>query len=191
MAEVAVIPIAGGWRVTEGEVTIDAQTPNLRDGVVRVARTVRKDDTEQLVDRVNLTSQRARQRVVSQLDQKGVPVAEAVLIALERACRASSAEPERANLPRLTGAQSYIGDDLVYALRRGSRCVYATSQGDVFTEQEARERYDTTTQPDVDARFSEAALQRFKAGERDLKPGELLEDLRRLFGEHVEWPAPY
>jgi hypothetical protein len=90
--------IPNGWRL---DVTSGGETPqniifevvssHLDRGVVRAALTVRTDQALLLRDTVNLTSGRARARVVEQLAEKRVTVDERPLVALDDACRKGKA----------------------------------------------------------------------------------------------------
>jgi hypothetical protein len=89
MVDVTRIP--HGWRVTVEPLTLDAEHPHQDRGAIRATLTVREGTVIHHRDTVNLTSGRARSRLVQHLADKGLSVEERILIALDEACRRGTA----------------------------------------------------------------------------------------------------
>ncbi len=89
MAEtpIEVIRSRYGWRVTLGDLTLDAESPHYDRGIIRATLTVRNHTAIYFRDNANLTSQRARTRVIQQLAAKDLTLDERAIIALDEACR--------------------------------------------------------------------------------------------------------
>jgi hypothetical protein len=84
-----------GWRLTAGVLSIDAEAPHYDRGAIRATLTVRRAETIAYRNVVNLTSQRARARIVTELAAKGIALDERGLIALDEACRRGQSRPRR------------------------------------------------------------------------------------------------
>ena len=91
MAEISPQRIKHGWRITHEELTLDAESPRVDQGVVRTTLTVSNHCVIHYRDTANLTSARARARILKTLTAKGVAIPENVLIALDEACRSKPA----------------------------------------------------------------------------------------------------
>ena len=80
-----------GWQLWVPPLVYEAESPHLDRGVIRAVLSVRihQDDGMALLycDRVNLTSQQSRQRVVKALAEKRYDVDDRPLLALHEACR--------------------------------------------------------------------------------------------------------
>jgi hypothetical protein len=85
--QVEVIRIKYGWRVALGDLTVDAESPHFDRGAIRATLTVRNHTAIYFRDSANLTSQRARTRILQQLAEKGLTLDEWAMIALDEACR--------------------------------------------------------------------------------------------------------
>ena len=79
-----------GWQLRASPLVYQAESPHLDRGAIRAVLSVRvhQDDGMALLycDRVNLTSQQSRQRVVKALIEKGHDVDDRPLLALHEAC---------------------------------------------------------------------------------------------------------
>jgi hypothetical protein len=92
------VPIPNGWRLElepndKDPIVLEVVSPHLDRGAVRGALTVRVGPILILRDTVNLTSSRARARIVQELAAKDVVIGERPLVALEDACRRRSPSP--------------------------------------------------------------------------------------------------
>jgi len=76
-----------GWRVTRGDLSLDAESPHFDRGAIRATLTVRNHTAIHFRDTANLTSERARARILQKLTAKGVSLDERLIIALDEACR--------------------------------------------------------------------------------------------------------
>ncbi len=79
--------IKDGWTIQVDSVVVEATSPHLDRGALRTALTVRRSESIVYRNTVNLTSERARARVLQNLATKDVQLDERVLIALDEACR--------------------------------------------------------------------------------------------------------
>jgi hypothetical protein len=86
-SNIEIARINSGWRVGFGELRLDAQSPHFDRGAIRATLTVRNGTAIYFRDTVNLTSARARTRILQQLTEKGVTIEDRALIALDEACR--------------------------------------------------------------------------------------------------------
>ena len=79
-----------GWQLWVPPLVYEAESPHLDRGVIRAVLSVRihQDDGMALLycDRVSLTSQQSRQRVVKALAEKGYDIDDRPLLALHEAC---------------------------------------------------------------------------------------------------------
>lgn len=98
MATLDVVRIKDGWRIVQGALTFDAAHPRLDRGVVRTTFTACNCEALYYRDTVNLTSARARARLIQALAPKGVTLTEEVLMALEEACRQRSTPAPAQNM---------------------------------------------------------------------------------------------
>jgi hypothetical protein len=78
---------ATGARAEAEGLVFDADSPYLDRSRVRVALTIRQGGVIQYRNTVNLTSERSRVKLLAALAEKALSVDEAVLIALDEACR--------------------------------------------------------------------------------------------------------
>jgi len=90
-----------GWRLEvqadgRGPVLLEVVSPRVDRGAVRVALTVRTGKTILLRDTVNLTSERARAKVLRRLKEKRVALDERPLVVLDEACRTWTPPAENA-----------------------------------------------------------------------------------------------
>ena len=79
--------ISYGWRVELGELKLDAESPHIDRGAIRATLTVRNGTAIYFRDTANLTSLRARTRIMQQLSDRGVTIEDRAIIALDEACR--------------------------------------------------------------------------------------------------------
>ncbi len=84
--------IKGGWQLVvkskdEPAIIVEVVSPHPDRGVIRGTLTVRKGEKIVHRDGVNLTSARARARLLAQVYQKGVKLDERALVVLDEACR--------------------------------------------------------------------------------------------------------
>jgi hypothetical protein len=86
MADIEVLRTKRGWMVKNGVVILDAQSPYFDHGQIRCVLSAHQQEGLLYRNNVNLTSERARQKVLAGLLVKGVTVDERLLIALEDAC---------------------------------------------------------------------------------------------------------
>jgi uncharacterized protein (DUF927 family) len=96
MAHIDVQRLNDGWRVEVGEVTLDATHPHYDQGVIHAVLTVSNHTAMHYLDRVNLTSERARTQLLKKLAEKWVTLPQESLIALDQACRTPSTPPPQA-----------------------------------------------------------------------------------------------
>ncbi len=94
MAQATFTPVRvpHGWHLevqvsSKKRVVLEAVSPHFDRGAVRAALTIRAGKTLLLRDTVNLTSARARARVVAALAEKKINLDERPLVALDEACR--------------------------------------------------------------------------------------------------------
>jgi hypothetical protein len=87
--DVDTVKIPRGWRLTLGDsISIDAVDAYLDRTAIKAALSIRNCEAIYLKDTVNLTSARARQRIIEKLVQKGLTdIEDGHLMALEEACR--------------------------------------------------------------------------------------------------------
>src|SRR5690349_6762549 len=100
MAIITPTRIQYGWQVTQGALTLDAENPHFDRGMIRATLTVRNCTAIYHRDTVNLTSARARVRVIRILAEKEVTLTEDLLIALDEACRQRSTPTPAQNMIR-------------------------------------------------------------------------------------------
>jgi|SRR5579862_990093 len=86
------VRIAQGWRLSvkpkgETAIVLEALSPHVDRGQVRSTLTVMTGTDIRHRDTVNLTSERARSRLIAKLAQKGLTVDDAALVSLDQACR--------------------------------------------------------------------------------------------------------
>src|SRR5262245_18941938 len=83
-----------GWRVESGNLKVDAESPHFDRGAIRATLTVRNGTAIYFRDTANLTSARARDRIIQQLAEKGVMLEDRDVIALDEACRIRQKPPD-------------------------------------------------------------------------------------------------
>ena len=83
----APIPTKTGLRISADGLILDAENPHRDRGAIRVVLTVRQGGLIVYRDTVNLTSGRARERIVRTLAEKGIPLDPQVLVILDEVCR--------------------------------------------------------------------------------------------------------
>jgi hypothetical protein len=86
-SKIEIARITSGWRVELGELRLDAESPHFDRGAIRATLTVRNGTAIYFRDTANLTSARARVRIIQQLAEKGVTLEDRAIIALDEACR--------------------------------------------------------------------------------------------------------
>ena len=87
MAEYTPEAIRRGWRLTHSDVVMEAADPGFDKGQIRAVLTISNNGSIAYRNRANLTSERARNKILSTLTEKGITLDERALIALEDACR--------------------------------------------------------------------------------------------------------
>ena len=93
-SNIEIARIRSGWRVDWGEVRLDAESPHFDRGAIRATLTVRNGAAIYFRDTANLTSARARARIIQQLAEKGVTIEDRAIIALDEAYRTRPRPPE-------------------------------------------------------------------------------------------------
>jgi len=85
--KIEVTRINFGWRVDLGDVRLEAESPYFDRGAIRATLTVRNGTAIYFRDTANLTSERARSRILQKLTAKGLTLDDRAIIALDKACR--------------------------------------------------------------------------------------------------------
>jgi hypothetical protein len=100
MASYELRRIPYSWRLTVGDLCLDAVNPHLDQGAIRATLTVRQGEAILFRDTTDLTSQRTRAKVLAQLVEKGFVIEDKHLIALDEACSTQRPSVEsRENIP--------------------------------------------------------------------------------------------
>jgi hypothetical protein len=87
MSDYSVHRHAHGARLELDGLTVDADSPHVDRGVVRTVLRIQRDRAIVFNDTANLTSARARAKLLAALPPEAAAVTDAVLLALEAACR--------------------------------------------------------------------------------------------------------
>ncbi len=86
-ADQTLIRIVGGWKIRNDDIIVRVKDAIVKGGVVRATLTIRDREGICFRDKANLTSASSRARLLKTIREHGVEVAEAVLLALDEACR--------------------------------------------------------------------------------------------------------